>query len=705
LAAGSAAGSTLPPRGPSILGAGLIQTEFELLSKAKARAGAMLALHKKKVGKLKNNLEKSEEMHPQLTTSGMMAIDAHLELEKKYGITVRQEIVSDIDFAKIITATICRLQKELWGQDQLMEPINLYINSVNELSDNLGGKSTKMGPDEVLNALIGFEANFFEMLVKAGHFRALSSHLSKIQNRLFELLRQIPKHEYKGLFDFAKSEVSRKNARIGILLVRSRYMDQAPCLFGGSMVYRSDMQELLGPEFSTGLIDLVSAIQSVTKQGIFHHPHPTEPYSYSPHTKLGPSTAEFANSLLGLMTYLQNIMAQQRPSLVSAAPEPGVEGGAAAGPPCEHALLDTAEKREAALKWLDLFDVELLHLKSLAQELYELAPKPRDDTPIGPHESGFMPVGTRSKTPSKREVEKDPVEEDPYVAERLPSGARALRKRTQPAAPGAAGTSAGTSAATQAATSVVLAKPRDLKRLPENAEEQLAKFSAEFERDCARCQSHLETRPPSTTLGIVEWMNEAWTGRAKKMRNVAKQLRAEAAKDAPGSGSDDADWSAHATELARQLDAAAASVKLGVRQQLVQADHVRLIKRYRFPQASDWAKLLQAGHVAQVSQPQVLPSEQPNTLFECRIQPAQEPNRAIGVEPYAPVFLHIHTKVPVTDLKQLMVLGKKDIAAAHLKSAQQVNLGAKYQQRNGETVHRSDVADEFRRALLIQSYA
>ncbi|WP_386338469.1 type III secretion system effector XopP [Xanthomonas citri pv. citri] len=94
------------------------------------------------------------------------------------------------------------------------------------------------------------------------------------------------------------------------------------------------------------------------------------------------------------------------------------------------------------------------------------------------------------------------------------------------------------------------------------------------------------------------------------------------------------------------------------------------------PRAPHLERLLAMNGVARVTAPIRLGSESDRgRLFEVRIEHAPQSNGDIP----APWFVHVHTEKPVTPAK-LRALHYKDLAAVHLKTAREVNLGARWEE-------------------------
>ncbi|KGU51219.1 outer protein P [Xanthomonas phaseoli pv. phaseoli] len=94
------------------------------------------------------------------------------------------------------------------------------------------------------------------------------------------------------------------------------------------------------------------------------------------------------------------------------------------------------------------------------------------------------------------------------------------------------------------------------------------------------------------------------------------------------------------------------------------------------PRAPHLERLLAMNGVARVTAPKRLRSAgDGGRLFEVRIEHAPQSNGDIP----APWFVHVHTEKPVTPAR-LRALHYKDLAAVHLKTAREVNLGARWEE-------------------------
>ncbi|PPV10208.1 type III secretion system effector XopP [Xanthomonas axonopodis pv. vasculorum] len=122
------------------------------------------------------------------------------------------------------------------------------------------------------------------------------------------------------------------------------------------------------------------------------------------------------------------------------------------------------------------------------------------------------------------------------------------------------------------------------------------------------------------------------------------------------------------------------------------------------PRAPHLERLLAMNGLARITAPNLLRSEgdrgDRGTLFEVRIEHTPQSN---GDNP-APWFVHIHTDKPVTPAG-LRALHYKDLTAVHLKTAREVNLGARWEEMmralgNTEArVHRATIGSKLLRQL------
>ncbi|OWF56993.1 outer protein P, partial [Xanthomonas vasicola pv. vasculorum] len=123
------------------------------------------------------------------------------------------------------------------------------------------------------------------------------------------------------------------------------------------------------------------------------------------------------------------------------------------------------------------------------------------------------------------------------------------------------------------------------------------------------------------------------------------------------------------------------------------------------PRAPHLERLLAMHGLARISAPNRLRSEgdrgDRGTLFEVRIEHAPQSNGDIP----APWFVHIHTDKPVMPAG-LRALHPKNLAAVHLKTASEVNLGPRWEEMmralgNTEAkVHRATVGSKLLGQLL-----
>ncbi|KAF7964105.1 hypothetical protein AWV80_02200 [Cupriavidus sp. UYMU48A] len=128
-----------------------------------------------------------------------------------------------------------------------------------------------------------------------------------------------------------------------------------------------------------------------------------------------------------------------------------------------------------------------------------------------------------------------------------------------------------------------------------------------------------------------------------------------------------------------------------------------LIKQHRYPKARHLNRLFDLDGIALVGVPKRLPSNSDRgnqgTVFELRVQP----HPVSDGDNAAPLFVHVHTRQPVT-AEGCLALDIKDFNAIHVKSESQKNLGKRwerFQQSLGrmETVHRGPVDEKLWRRL------
>jgi hypothetical protein len=651
----------MPPRGGALSVASADQAQDLFLNeknKAQQKAKKMLERHA-------DRSKKSDNLW--VVNSGILTLNLCFDLERLYGSAARKMILNDINFASFMCHVIAHIQFRARDMKALREPIQAYIEKVYVFAQNAHHKDVDIDAEVLSDQVVTFDEVFAGLMRECKKIRSVSSSLPCTQDRFFDLLRDgtIPDSKFESDYPFFRTKPSQNHARIGVLMMRCDSLELPTLLFATNLIYNSEVVKILGFEFNPILQELVAACKSIDESGVYSCDLSRAPARYySPSVKLESSAREFAKALVDQICHLRNIMEQK----VSRAQSASASSGETLAP--------------AAMAWIESLNEELLHLQGLAEEMLELAPPPTQAICL--REGGFMPVVYEPET-VEPDVEAKVAE--PCVAERQRGGGVVLRKRKSPKDEG--GASADVSGAERAVASSPTSTQRDPnERYVKPAQKLLTKFEADFSSDCAQCTSQLDTRPPSTTLAIVEWMSSSWKEQARRMRSVAGQLRREAAADLSN-----ANWCDQVRELAQQLEATAARVDLRVAEQVEQADGNKLIKLHQFPQAADWKALLNAGHVRAVSQPRALASTPPNTLFECRIDPVQDPGEA----PYKPVFVHMHTAKPVADPAALKSLSKADFAAVHLKSDEQKNLGA---HKYGGDVHRSKISDDFRRELL-----
>ncbi|MGM9487999.1 hypothetical protein [Ideonella sp. YS5] len=111
----------------------------------------------------------------------------------------------------------------------------------------------------------------------------------------------------------------------------------------------------------------------------------------------------------------------------------------------------------------------------------------------------------------------------------------------------------------------------------------------------------------------------------------------------------------------------------------IRADEVSGLKTLERPKDKHVHRLLELGEIQAVTAPVKLPSDGDvgalGTLFEMVIQPRRTP----GGEVPRPIFLHVHTRTPVTE-EQCLALDFDAFSAAHVKNAWQKNLGPRWEQ-------------------------
>jgi hypothetical protein len=141
--------------------------------------------------------------------------------------------------------------------------------------------------------------------------------------------------------------------------------------------------------------------------------------------------------------------------------------------------------------------------------------------------------------------------------------------------------------------------------------------------------------------------------------------------------------------------------------QRLQAEEIDGIKGHAFPKGHHLARLLEVGHIAQARPPRRLPSAgdqgPAGTLFEMEIRPRP---RADGA-PTPSLYLHLHTDAPVTP-EAAATLPLNRFAAVHVKTAEQRNLGAKWEEMrralgHDDKVHRGQVGAEVLERLQAMS--
>jgi hypothetical protein len=585
--------------------------------------------------------------------AGFKVYEACVAIESNpQGLAQRREIILDELLAQLINLTLVNFS-------------NLAIDELESAERN----SVDSAPQS---------ANDFKELTASIHkLIERDSQVSKMQKRLFGLS---PLYKKGGDLDFLKSDSTKTSIQSGFLVDRYSYIsDKLEDLVEFSEKDAKKVKDMLDNDFFNLLDDLLMVIYSLSTK-IFQSHKIDEPNYYSQPARLTLSAGEFSKSLVDQITYVQNLMSQQ------------VEN-AKASVSNTHIVSATEEQ------WLQSMDAMLVCIQGLAQEMSELAPKPLEK-PGSLIDRGFL-AGHEipQKTNPSKQVKKTkpskvaPVtvtvtvtDQDTLITEVRPTGSKMLRDVMAGEAP--ADSSRDEEGMNEASTE---SSSRFKKRQTSTAHKLVQKVKAEFKKDCEQCSRNLEIRPPDTTLNVFTWLSHKWEEQEKIMRNVLKNLKI------PGAKTDSvADTESDVQEskgLIHELEAAVHLIHQGLQQQRQQASRPALIKQYERPQAQDWKELLNTGHIAKVSRPVPLPSDTPNTVFEFQIDPVQD-----GAKAYSPVFLHIHTALPVNKIEDLKKVSEENILAAHLKSNEQKNLGKKNQ--GNTTVHRSKVGLELLGAFL-----
>lgn len=177
---------------------------------------------------------------------------------------------------------------------------------------------------------------------------------------------------------------------------------------------------------------------------------------------------------------------------------------------------------------------------------------------------------------------------------------------------------------------------------------------------------------PEQALHIMADRSEAWLRQAGKLgAALAELVQPVCLRHLEP---DDLARAAHLREQARdrmhQLETEANALQAGLG-----PARLDLMKVYRLPREAHWAELLDRDEVLPVPDPQVLPTDPPNTLFEVQLlaRPLSDASR-----PPPPVWLHLHTHAP-EDAAGLHSLPFEAFAAAHLKSDLQRRRGRLWQ--------------------------
>jgi hypothetical protein len=583
------------------------------------------------------------------------------------GSTQRKQLLPDDQFAWLMKHTVIKIKFEISDHLELGDKTNKYKSDV--ISWLKTTKTTKANPRNK-KQILALQKNFSTLEKEHNYIHDISARIPEIQNRLFDLIDngEMSKNNKEQKFYFAIGPSNRRRTQSGIVYARCAFFHTAPYLFWANLHHNKAASSFLGPDFKSNLHDFLSSAESFFESGAVNLGNSQIINEYAPYVKFDASVREYSQAIVNQINYLQNNIKQRVLQL-------------------EESSSNTQPIPEAVLEWVNSFENLLSHLKSLAEEMMELAPQAPEQR-IDPQKLGFT---FEALTPTRSK----PSVNDACIAERQPSGVVVLRKRKPPGAASQAESASAPAETKAAAASSPVSKSKDRKRYTQRAEALLSEFESDFNSHCARCTSDLDTRPPSQTLAVVDWMQSHWRENARQMLSVASHLKRAAQAESSNTA-----WCDQAFMLAKQLEEKAATIEQQVTQQEKKADPATLIKLYQYPQAAHWKILLHQKHIQKVSKPTALDSTK--TLFECRIDPVQTSagTSASGTASYKPVFLHIHTASPVEDPHRLMQLPQAEFTAIHLKSDAQKNLGAT---NYGRDVHRSKVKPELMRAWLAKA--
>jgi hypothetical protein len=175
-----------------------------------------------------------------------------------------------------------------------------------------------------------------------------------------------------------------------------------------------------------------------------------------------------------------------------------------------------------------------------------------------------------------------------------------------------------------------------------------------------------EGHDPISVATVIRSSVQSWFGDLDKLRKVRAQLDSL-------DGEREADVQARLHRLDERIAA------LEPLEAHIVANEVAALKSLEYPKEKHISRLLELGEIQGVGRPRRLDSEGDvgdlGTLYELTIQPRPLPDG----RPAVPVFLHVHTRKPVT-AEQCLSLKHDALAAAHVKNARQVNLGARWEE-------------------------
>ncbi|MPW11680.1 hypothetical protein GCT19_40950 [Paraburkholderia sp. CNPSo 3155] len=194
---------------------------------------------------------------------------------------------------------------------------------------------------------------------------------------------------------------------------------------------------------------------------------------------------------------------------------------------------------------------------------------------------------------------------------------------------------------------------------------------------------------PLDVAGIIRDSVASWFGRVTDLERANRMLAA--LPESP--------QVAECASKVVQRESLLAHIEACVDQQ--EAD---LIKQHRYPKARHLNRLFDLDGIALVGVPKRLPSNSDRgnqgTVFELCVQP----HPVSDGDNAAPLFVHVHTRQPVT-AEGCLALDIKDFNAIHVKSESQKNLGKRWERfqrslgRMEPTVHRGPVDEKLWRRL------